>query len=207
MAHADERPDSRVSGVILAGGRARRMGGQDKGLVELAGVPMVRFVLEALQSQVAGVLINANRNLERYAQLGVPVIADAFEGYLGPLAGMASAVGAVETEYLVTVPCDSPFLPADLVQRMYSELRGQGAQIAVAHDGERMQPVFTLLPTEVEASLVAFLDAGGRKIDHWYQRHELAIVDFSDQPDTFLNINTEADRDAVERRLRQRLAP
>lgn len=192
---------SRITGVLLAGGRAQRMGGQDKGLVPVAGRPMAAWVLEALRPQVAAVIINANRNRESYAGFGHPVVADALEGYCGPLAGMASAMAAAETPYILTAPCDSPFLPGDLAARLYRALEVQQAEIAAAHDGERLQPVFALLATDLRASLEAYLAAGERKIDRWFQTRRLAVVDFSDQPRTFLNLNTPEELAAVEAQL------
>ncbi len=191
---------TRVTGVILAGGRARRMGGRDKGLIEVGGAPMVRRVAERLALQVGAVLINANRNLPRYAELGYPVVSDVVAGYHGPLAGMASGLQAAQTPLVVTVPCDSPLLPGDLVARLCAGL-GRDAAIAVAHDGERMQPVFSLLRTELLEDLRAWLASGERKIDRWYARHPHSLVDFSDHPETFVNVNTPEDRAAVESRL------
>lgn len=191
-----------VTGVILAGGRARRMGGEDKGLVEIAGRPMVAWILDRLAPQVDDVLINANRNQERYAAFGIAVVGDTMPDFAGPLAGMAAALAQADTPWIATVPCDGPFLPADLVSRLQAACEREQAEIAVAHDGERMQPVYALIPTALRASLEAFLQAGERKIDLWYARHRLALADFSDQRDTFVNVNTPEQRDAVEQRLR-----
>lgn len=191
-----------VTGVILAGGRARRMGGEDKGLVEIAGRPMVAWILERLAPQVDAVLINANRNQDRYAALGVPVVGDTMPDFAGPLAGMAAALAQAATPWIATVPCDGPFLPADLVSRLQAACERERAEIAVAHDGERMQPVYALIPAALRGSLEGFLQAGERKIDLWYARHRLALADFSDRRDTFVNINTPQERDAVELRLR-----
>ncbi|MBI2992637.1 MAG: molybdenum cofactor guanylyltransferase [Gammaproteobacteria bacterium] len=187
-----------MTGVILAGGEARRMGGGDKGLVPLAGRPMIEYVLDVLRPQVSGVLINANRNLETYARLGCPVIADEFPGFNGPLAGMASALRAVRTPYLATVPCDSPFVPADLVARLAAALEQAGADICVAHNGERMQPVFSLMRSNLIDSLLLFLKRGGRKIDQWHAGHRTAIADFSDKPETFMNVNTPDELRSIE---------
>ena len=192
------------TGVILAGGQARRMGGQDKGLIELAGSPMVQYVLDAIIPQVGHVIINANRNQGIYAHYGCPVIADEFEGFCGPLAGMASSLRAIDTPLMVTVPCDSPFVPKDLVQRLYLQLLQDDAEISVAHNGERMQPVFTLMKTILLDSILVFLGKNERKIDKWFEQHKLAITDFSDEPDTFININSQDDLSAVESRLKKR---
>lgn len=189
--------------VILAGGQARRMGGQDKGLIELAGSPMIQHILEAIAPQVGKVIINANRNQEIYAHYGYPVIADELDGYCGPLAGMASSMRAVDTPFMVTVPCDSPFVPIDLVERLYLRMIHEDADISVAHNGERIQPVFTLLKTTLLDSLLDFLGKGERKIDKWFENHKLAITDFSDKPDTFININTRNELVLIESRLKE----
>lgn len=190
-----------VTGVILAGGMARRMGGQDKGLIELAGRPMAAWILERLAPQVGGVIINANRNLERYADLGAPVVPDTLPDFSGPLAGMAAALSQAETPWIATVPCDGPFVPPDLVERLLRACAEQGAELAVAHDGERLQPVFALIPIALRPSLEDFLAEGGRKIDAWYARHAMALADFSDRRDTFVNVNTPEERDEVEQCL------
>jgi len=187
------KPVRDVTAVVLAGGRARRMGGQDKGLVMLNQLPLIGYALDALHDQVDAILINANRNIDRYAALGYRVVEDRHSGFHGPLAGMASALSAMRTRYLVTVPCDSPALPRDLVDRLLAALARNGAELAVAHDGTRMQPVFALLQGSLLPSLERFLDGDGRKIDQWYAQHRVALADFSDQPDAFANVNTPDD--------------
>jgi molybdenum cofactor guanylyltransferase len=182
-----------ITGVILAGGQARRMGGRDKGLVAFRGRPLVEWVVAALGPQVAALAVNANRNREAYEALGYPVIADQIEGFQGPLAGFASAMAASSTPWIVTVPCDGPFLAPDLVERLCAAMQGAGAEIAVATDGKRMQPVYALLPVALAPSLQAFLAAGERKIDLWYARHKVALADLSDRPESFANINSEDD--------------
>ena len=195
-------PKHAITGVILAGGRAKRMGGQDKGLIELADKPMVAHVIHALRPQVGALLINANRNSDAYARYSYPVVADMMGDYFGPLAGMASAMQHADTPLIVTAPCDSPLVPADLVDRLYAALTEQHADISVATDAARMQPVFALLSCALLKSIVAFLDSGERKIDRWYALHKTAMADFSDRPETFLNVNTPEDRTALEERLR-----
>lgn len=174
------------------------MGGRDKGLVEVAGRPMIEYVLEALRPQVNTVLINANRNMETYARYGAAVIPDALPGFHGPLAGMASGMGAAHTPLIMTVPCDSPFVPTDLVQRLASAKQDANAEIAVAHDGKRMQPVFSMLDTALLNALETFLGRGERKIDRWFAEHRITIVDFSDRPETFINVNTPEEVSRVE---------
>lgn len=183
-----------VSAVILAGGMGRRMGGQDKGQLELNGRPLIEYVLETIQPQVKTILINANRHQAEYARYGYPVVPDLLQGYQGPLAGFATGMRAATTPYIVTLPCDGPFSPPDLVARMATALEKEHADIAVAHDGERLQPVYALLPINLLPSLESFLAAGERKIDLWYAQHKMARVDFSDVAKTFRNINTPQDQ-------------
>jgi molybdopterin-guanine dinucleotide biosynthesis protein A len=191
-----------VTGLVLAGGRARRMGGDDKGLLQVGGRAMACWVADALAPQCRRVLINANRNADRYRELtGLPVIADTVGDFAGPLAGMAAGLSACTTPLLVTAPCDSPLIAPDLVARLAAALKAQDADLAVAHDGVRMQPVFALLRCGLVGSLRAFLDAGGRKIDAWYAGHRAAIAPFADRPRMFLNVNTPAERDRVESAL------
>lgn len=197
-----------VTGLVLAGGRARRMGGEDKGLVQVGGRAMACWVAEALAAQCERVLINANRNADRYRELtGWPVIADGVDGFAGPLAGMASGLAACETPLLACAPCDSPLLAPDLVARLRRALEAEEAELAVAHDGERMQPVFVLLRRELLADMSGFLAGGGRKIDAWYATRRTALAPFADHPHMFLNVNTPDERDALDARLRADGAP
>ncbi len=193
-----------MTGGILAGGRGRRMGGRDKGLIELAGRPLVVHVATRLAAQVEQVLINANRNLERYAALGHPVLRDEDPGFQGPLAGMAVLLAHAPSPWLVVVPCDGPLVPPDLVERLWQARERANAEIAVAHDGTRMQPVHCLLPRALLGDLRAFLARGERKIDRWYAEHTVALADFSDVATSFFNINTPEDRERAERGLHPR---
>ncbi|MEN8129120.1 MAG: molybdenum cofactor guanylyltransferase MobA [Pseudomonadota bacterium] len=198
-------PKQDITGVILAGGRARRMGGEDKGLIRLNGRPMIEFVIEGFAPQVASLMINANRNLERYRQLGnCPVIEDIVDGFAGPLAGMASAMQSAQTPYILTVPCDSPFVAEHLAQRLYTALKRQQARLSVASDGQRMQPVFALLPRDLLTDLQDFLNNGGRKIDRWYLRHKTALADLSSAADSFLNINSREDLLSIEKKIQSK---
>jgi molybdopterin-guanine dinucleotide biosynthesis protein A len=194
-------PVIQVTAVILAGGMARRMGGLDKGLIELAGRPMVAHIHRAIAPQVRAVVINANRNLDAYAALGTAVVPDALTGFQGPLAGMASGLRAAHTDWILTLPCDSPFVPPDMADRMCAALLEQAAELAVASDGQRLQPVFALLSRSLLPSLDAFLGEGERKIDRWFARHRMATVSFADHPDAFINVNTPEQRAAVEAQL------
>ncbi|MCW8891126.1 MAG: molybdenum cofactor guanylyltransferase [Sedimenticola sp.] len=191
----NEPTSESITAVILAGGMARRMGGEDKGLVMLDGKPLIEHVLARIAPQAEAILINANRNAERYGAYGHPVISDSLHDFQGPLAGFLAAMHSVESDFIVTIPCDGPCLPADLIQRLYRAQQSAGAEIAVAHDGHRMQPVYALISTQLEASLSTFLASGERKIDKWYGQHNTVTVDFSDAPETFLNINTPEERD------------
>lgn len=182
-------PATDVTGIVLAGGMGRRMGSVDKGLVSLAGRPMVAHVLARLAPQVGPILINANQNAERYAAFGHPVVPDDVGGFAGPLAGLHAGMTRATTPYVVTVPCDSPFLPDDLVARLAAGLVAQQAQIAVAYTGAQPHPVFALVDRSVAPHLGAFLAGGGRKIDAWYATLAFAAVPFADEA-AFRNINT-----------------
>lgn len=179
-----------VTAIILAGGRAQRMGGIDKGLIKLRGRPMVEHIIEALRTQVDTILINANRNLDEYSKLGFKVIKDEIDDFQGPLAGIASGLSHSETDYIVTAPCDGPFLAPDYVSRLYHTARENDANISVAFDGERLQPVYAMIKKSLLPSLLAYLRAGDRKIDLWYQQESFVQVDFSSSPKIFTNINT-----------------
>jgi molybdopterin-guanine dinucleotide biosynthesis protein A len=182
-----------VTGVVLAGGQGRRMGGVDKGLLELRGRPLAAQVVERLAPQVAMLLINANQNLERYREFGCPVVPDEVPDFAGPLAGLHAALSAAETPLVVTAPCDSPFLPADLVSRLLAALTATGADLAVARTFDQAHPVFCLCRREVLPHLTEFLAGGGRKIDRWYATLKVVEVAFDDEADAFENINTPDD--------------
>ncbi|MEP7328798.1 MAG: molybdenum cofactor guanylyltransferase MobA [Betaproteobacteria bacterium] len=179
-----------ITGIVLAGGMGRRMGGVDKGLVPLEGRPMVAHVLARLVPQVGRVIINANQNLERYAALGHLVCPDAIGGFAGPLAGLHAGLTQASTPCVITVPCDSPFLPLDLVTRLADGMARHDAQIAVAKTFAQPHPVFALVRRAVLPHLAQFLGAGGRKIDAWYATLALIEVAFDDEADAFRNINT-----------------
>ncbi len=201
MSDAEARPQA-VTGVLLAGGRARRMGGTDKGLIELAGRPLAAYALERLRPQVDAIVINANRHGDDYAALGADaVVPDPMADYPGPLAGLLAGMQAAQTPWVVTAPCDSPFVPRDLLVRLRAALEAADAELAVAHDGERQQPVFLLAPSALASDLEAWLDEGGRKIDAWFAGHRVADADFSDvapgPTGAFRNINTPDERDEV----------
>lgn len=169
------------------------MGGKDKGLLPFADETLIGHVVKAILPQVGSVLISANRNLEEYQRLGFPVIADPLDDFQGPLAGFLAGLEEMRTEYLLTLPCDGPFVVANLAQRLAAGLTAADAEIAVAQDGQRLQPVYALLHRGVVSDLRQALEQGERKIDRWYPRNRWVTVDFSDVPAQFSNINTPED--------------
>ena len=191
-----------ITGVILAGGRGTRMGGADKGLQNFNGMPLALQTLIRLQPQVAEVLVNANRNLAAYESFGAPVWHDEVPDFPGPLAGFMTGLAHCETPWLVTVPCDTPLFPLDLVERLAAAAQAQDAEIAMAAapeaDGQvRPQPVFCLLRADLIESLTRFTQGGGRKIDAWTAQHRQVVVPFDD-PQAFFNANTLAELRALE---------
>lgn len=194
-----------LGAVVLAGGLARRMGGIDKGLVTLGGRSMIEHVIAAVRPGVDALVVNANRNADAYAALGAPfgasVVADRHAGHLGPLAGLAAGIHALGTTRVLLCPCDSPFVAPALVERLAAACAEPAVDIAVAHDGERLQPVFCVVERRVLDSLEAFLASGERKIDRWYAGEAMREVDCADLAASFRNINTEAERAAAEREL------
>ncbi len=188
-----------ITGLILAGGQGRRMGGVDKGLRELRGRPMVAWVLDRFAPQVNEIVINANQNLDTYAKFGHRVVADEIDGFAGPLAGLQCGLSTARYPLVATAPCDSPFLPADLVIRLKAALDEQQAQLAVARTGDQPHPVFCLCQREVLPHLTQFLTNGGRKIDAWYSTLRVVEVAFDDEAEAFSNINTREELAAFEK--------
>jgi molybdopterin-guanine dinucleotide biosynthesis protein A len=195
-----------ITGLVLAGGRGTRMGGADKGLQNFRGIPLALHTLLRLGPQVGEVMINANRNLSAYEAFGAPVWPDGIADYAGPLAGFLTGLERCETGYLVSVPCDTPLFPQDLVARLAEALEREDAEIAMAaareEDGSvRTQPVFSLLRRELLESLVRFTHGGGRKIDAWTVQHRTVVVPFDrpgDDPSAFFNANTLAELHRLE---------
>ncbi|MCK5354925.1 MAG: molybdenum cofactor guanylyltransferase, partial [Methyloprofundus sp.] len=181
---------SKVSGVVLAGGLARRMNKQDKGLVLFNNKPMITYALQAIVPVVGELFINANRNIEQYQQFNYPVISDANDDFAGPLAGVLAALNACENDVLLVTPCDSPFMTAEGLQTLLAEHQRCQADIAVAFDGERIHPVFMAIKSSLKSSLQNYLAQGERKIDRWFEQHNWVKVDFSAHPEFFSNINT-----------------
>lgn len=180
-----------ITGVILAGGRASRMGGKDKGLMVLNGKRMIEYVVSALRPQVGDLLINANRHTEEYAKLsGCEVISDSFGDFAGPLAGMLAGLQAAKTDYVLFVPCDSPCISPQLSERLSEKLLLQQADVCIADSGSRLEPVFVLMKSSLGEHLLSFLEAGGRKTEQWYGHLRKTVASLADFPETFLNINT-----------------
>jgi molybdenum cofactor guanylyltransferase len=187
-----------VTGVILAGGLARRMDHQDKGLIHYKGRPMVSYAVAALASVAGQSLINANRNREQYQAFGLPVVADQTGTFDGPLAGVLTAMMFTDAEILVVVPCDSPLIKAEHLQKLLATRAESDADVAVAFDGGRLHPVFLALRTSLKTSLQAYLDSGQRKIDRWLEQQKMVTADFSNEPEIFTNINTLAELSELE---------
>ncbi len=181
---------TKVTGVILAGGLARRMNGQDKGLIQFRGKPLIHYAIVAIRPLVKQVFINANRHLDQYQQFGYPVITDQTNTFDGPLAGVLTALEECQTEVLLVMPCDSPLIESSHLERLLTMREDNQAEIAVAFDGTRLHPVFLALSANLRTSLKQFLASGERKIDKWLDLHQTIKVDFGDNPEIFVNINS-----------------
>lgn len=193
----------KITGLILAGGRAQRMGGIDKGLIPFRGKPLIESAIERLKPQVDTILINANRNITKYAHYGYPVIMDETPDFSGPLAGFSIGLKHCATPYLLTSPCDSPLLPLDLAERMLTKLEAENLDLVYASSEEVngkvwAQPVFCLMRNTLEHSLSDFLSKGDLKIDHWFQEVRSGTVVFN-APHAFANVNTPQELDALEK--------
>ena len=188
----------KITGLILAGGRGSRMGSVDKGLQLFKGTPMVAHVLARFQPQVDEILINANRSIDDYAALGHRVIPDAIDGFAGPLAGLHIGMTHATHPLVATVPCDSPFLPQDLIARLTAGMQSAVADLAVAKTFDQPHPVFCLVKTSLAPHLQAFLESGQRKIDKWYATLKVVEVQFDDEEAAFSNINTDEELKSFE---------
>lgn len=175
------------------------MGGHDKGLLCLHGKPLIQHAIERLRPQCQALIINCNRNRENYAGFAYPLIADSLPGGLGPLAGLLSAMEYADTPLVLSIPCDTPYLPDDLVARMLSCLNENQADICTVHDGERLHPVILLARTHLQAPLREALQGGLRKVHDWFYSQHHCMADFSDQPAAFANINTPQQLEDAER--------
>lgn len=199
----------RIVALLLAGGLARRMGGGDKCLVELAGRPLLEHVIARIRPQVDGLLLNANGDPARFSAFGLPVVADPVEGFQGPLAGILAGLSwlrehAPDVRWMVSVATDTPFLPRDLVHRLYAAVQSEGTRLACAASDGRTHPVFGLWPVEIADDLRrALLKEGIRKIDVFTARHPLSVVTWPAEPfDPFFNVNTPGDLALAEELLR-----
>lgn len=190
-----------ITAIILAGGQGKRMGGKDKGLIPLLQKPMIEYVLDAITPQVGKVIINTNSPPDRYTQYALTIVADQQQGYCGPLAGMASGLQISKTPYVITVPCDSPLIPDDFVQKLYMTLQNEDAEIATVCCNGRLQPVFALISSALLPSILDCLAHGEYKIDRWFAKHRLAIHDFSVQAERFININSAVELQKIEQRI------
>ncbi len=179
-----------IKAIIIAGGASRRMGGGHKGSKTLLGKPMIEYVIERLQSQQLDIAINTNSDQSSFEKYGLPLFEDQLEGRLGPLAGLYSAFTLFDHEYILTVPCDTPLLPSNLLARMSAALINENADICTVSDGEHLHPVVLLAHRRVMKSLADYLKMGERKVQRWLIQQNHAIADFSDQADAFTNINT-----------------
>lgn len=178
----------KITAVILAGGRASRMGGNDKGLLPFKDRPLIEHILSAIESKVDNIIINANRNLDQYRRYGYPVISDEIADFAGPLAGILASMRAATTDAIITLPCDTPFISSDYIERMHHASTGASGAIA-CHDGE-IEPLFVLLPCTLEISLSEYLASGRRKARDWMASIDSVEVDFSDRIEMFKNFNT-----------------
>lgn len=189
---------TKVAGVILAGGRARRMNNQDKGLVKFKGRPMVSYAIAAMAPVVDCVFINANRNIDQYRQFGWPVISDQTDSFDGPLAGVLTAMIHADADVLVVLPCDSPLIKTEHLQKLLSARAENNADVAVAFDGVKLHPVFLAIKTALQTSLQDYLAGDQRKVAAWLAQQNLVKVDFSREPEIFSNINTMDELSALE---------
>jgi molybdopterin-guanine dinucleotide biosynthesis protein A len=189
---------TKVAGVILAGGRAQRMNNRDKGLVDFKGRPMISYAIAALAPVVGCILINANRNIDQYRQFGWPVISDQTDSFDGPLAGILAAMKHADADVLVVIPCDSPLIKTEHLQKLLSTRAETNADVAVAFDGVRLHPVFLAIKTGLQASLQEYLASGQRKVAGWLEQQSLVKVDFSGEPEIFCNVNTMAELSMLE---------
>ncbi len=189
---------TKVTGVILAGGLARRMNNQDKGLVHYKGSPLVSYAIAALTDVTDQIIINANRNREHYQVFGLPVVADQTDNFDGPLAGVLTAMIYTDADVLVVVPCDSPLIKAEHLQKLLAARAENAADVAVAFDGERLHPVFLAIKTSLKTSLENYLASGQRKAGDWLEQQKTVTADFSNEPEIFVNINTLTELSALE---------
>lgn len=190
-----------ITGLILAGGRSSRMDGDDKGLLKLIDQPMIAYVIEKLKPQVNEILISANRHIEQYQQFGYTVLPDDYDDFRGPLAGMSRGLSYSDSEYLLTVPCDGPLLPADLAQRMLDFAQKNAAAAVIAFDGQYKQPTYNLVHSSLLPAMIQSLEHNEHKLGKWLMDNGAHKIDFSDQQSAFLNVNTLTDLELVAQKL------
>ena len=196
-----------ISAILLAGGRATRMNGVDKGLVLLQQKPLIALVIARLRPQVDEILINVNREIEQYEVFGLPVLQDENVEFIGPLAGFKLGLQHAKHDYVLTVPCDSPLLPLDLAQRLLNGMLTSRMDIAVASSDGNAHPVFCLMKKSMLPSLQAYIESGERKVSAWQKNQQYIEVDFSDCNDAFTNLNTFEDLAVLELKLKDTLSP
>ncbi len=189
---------TKVTGVILAGGLARRMNNQDKGLVPFKGRAMVSYAIDAMSAVADQTIINANRNIGEYETFGLPVVSDQTDSFDGPLAGVLTAMLFSETGVLLVMPCDSPYFKTNHLNKLLASLTEQDADVAVAFDGERLHPVFFAIKTALKPSLQVYLQSGQRKVETWLEQQRMVRVDFSQEQDIFININSMSELSGLE---------
>lgn len=182
------KPNKDITAVILAGGKGSRMGDLDKGLVKLANKPLIEYVVNAIQQHVNHIMISANRNINEYQKLGFPVISDGQDEFNGPLSGICEALKICETNYLLVLPCDSPFIESDIIEKLYNSAKDNNSDVALMHDGHFLQPLFSLISRNALASLEACIAAKNFKAKQWMtdQRHSI-VEDHREM--MFFNIN------------------
>ena len=190
-----------ITGIIIAGGKSRRMQYTDKALLPINGKPMITYMIKTLSKQVATIIINTNRHNEQYQQLGYQVVTDELNDYQGPLAGIASVLTHVKTPYAMVVPCDVPLFPAHLGEQLMNELQKNNADICVAHDGTRTQHMFMLLRHAMKNRIEAYLSTGQRKVKAWVSSENYVTADFSQEKNLFYNINTPNDLEKLKKMI------
>ena len=195
-------PYPNITAVILAGGRGRRMQDSDKGLLLLAGKPLVKHVLERIAPQVSQLMINCNRHADEYARFGYPIYADSVDDFPGPMAGFHSALQHSDSELFLFVPCDTPLLPIDLLDRLVAVMTRDNSDVCTVSDGERLHPVILLAKRGALAGLEDNLRQGHHKVMQWFEEQRHSVADFSERPEAFINLNTSADLNRLEDLLR-----
>ena len=190
-----------ITAVILAGGQGSRLSGIDKGLLKLNKMPLVQYIIERIQPQVSNIIISANRNIETYSDFGFSVYEDDISDFAGPLAGILKALQQCQSEWLLAIPADSPFVSRDLALRLSQNIKDN--KVAIPHDGKYLQPTFALIHKSLAASLQDFLQQGERKARVWMQQQDHTIIDFSDQANSFININTEDELQNAEQHFKE----